>query len=480
MSIFDTSTLGASDNQITFNGTAYPIYRVVSRAPQKRQLRELDIPIPFEDGVDDFQTLEGSAAYVIEGVMYPGSEIDYDNGIAALRKLASLDIEQADNFADTGYVPYVYTEATQNKQIFLKVLYVDVPETTRKGLVQPFKLVCKIKDPTIFSTATSVASTQAGNPILQQTITNLITNPSFETGTTNCSAYNGSTIAQSSAQAYLGTYSLAATTTSGSNKGVQYGFQAVSASTTYTYSAYVYVTNGQSFSVEVDQYNGGSFVSQTNTSATGTGGWQRVSFSFTTASNITQVLIFIYLNASTTFYVDAHMLQTGSAASSYFDGSSTSNAATTYAWTGTANASTSTASVYILGSSAFPFQFPVLYSASIYAFSSVASNIGDLDGYPTSIKVYGPVNTPTVTNTKTGEYITVSTNVAANSILTIAYDKDSLSVDVDGVSVLNKVSATSTYFKLKPGGNVINLTGQTVNSNSYATVSYYNGYWPLS
>lgn len=300
MSIFDTSTLGASDNQVTFNGTTYPIFRVVSRAPQKRQLRELDIPIPFEDGVSDFQTLEGSTAYVIEGVMYPGSEIDYDNGLAALRKLASLDIEQADNNADTGYVPYVYTEATQNKQLFLKVLYVDAPETTRKGLVQPFRLVCKIKDPTIFSSATATASTQGVDPTVSS------------------------------------------------------------------------------------------------------------------------------------------------------------------------------------GSSKFPFGFPILWSASTYSVSSVAQNNGDLDGYPLSIKVYGPINVPTITNTKTGEFITVNTNVASNSILTITYDKDSLTADVDGVSVLNLVTSTSTYFKLKPGGNNITLTGQVFSSGAYVTVNYYTGYWPLS
>jgi hypothetical protein len=159
MSIYRTSSLGTASNKITFNGTTFPIYRVVSRAPQQRQIRDLDIAIPFESGITDFQTLEGSSAYIISGIMYPSNEAIYDSGLAALRKLASLDIEQADTASDYGYVPYVFTEYTQSKQIFLKVKYVDVPESTRKGLVQPFRLVCKIKDPTIFSSSTALATT---------------------------------------------------------------------------------------------------------------------------------------------------------------------------------------------------------------------------------------------------------------------------------------------------------------------------------
>lgn len=300
MSVYDTSTLGAVDNQLTFNATTLPIYRVVSRAPQQRQLRDLDIPIPFEDGITDFQTLEGSSAYVISGIMYPGNELDYDNGLAAMRKLSSLDIEQADNNTDTGYVPYVFKEYAQNKQIFLKVLYVDAPESTRKGLVQPFRFICKVKDPTIFSTTVNTATTQGSDPTL------------------------------------------------------------------------------------------------------------------------------------------------------------------------------------VAGTALFPFGFPIQFGASTYSTSSVATNTGDLPGYPISIKVYGPINVPTITNALTGEFITVNTNVAGGSILTIAYDKDSLSVDVNGVSVLNQVTAASTYFKIKPGGNNITLSGGAFSSGAYVELKYYQGYWPLS
>lgn len=298
MSIYALSYLGTTTNKITFNnyGT-FPIYRAISRRPQQRNIRELDIPVPFESGISDFETLIGKVAYIIEGIMYPGSESQYDAGLRALRKLASLDISQEDVLSDSGYVPYLFTEFNTTKQIFMKVLYVDVPENTRKGLVQPFRLVCKIKDPIIY----------------------------------------GGTLKQAS-------------------------------------------TASASFSV-----------------ATGT--------------------------------------------------------------------------------AAFPFGYPIAYGASTSSVSSDVNNAGDVPVYPISINIFGPVNVPRITNNQTGEYIQVSANLAtvANSLV-ISYDKDSLSVLVDGVSNLNNVSSGSTYFKLPAGSNNFTLTGSSISTGAYATISYYDGY----
>lgn len=165
MAIYESSTLGTSTNQITFNNySGSPVYRVISRAPQRRDIRELDIPIPFENGISDFETLIGKTVYVIDGIMYPGGESEYDTGLYALRKLASLDIQQDDPLSDEGYVPYQWTEFNTTKQIFMKVLYVQLPESTRKGLVQPFRLICKIKDPVIYGTTLKLASTESVDP----------------------------------------------------------------------------------------------------------------------------------------------------------------------------------------------------------------------------------------------------------------------------------------------------------------------------
>lgn len=300
MSIYDVSALGTTANRVEFNGTTFPIFRVQSRRPQQRNMRELDINIPFESGISDFETLEGKSMYIIEGTMYPGGESQYDEGLEKLRKVASLEVSQDDVLADLGYVPYSWTEFSQTKQIFVKVLYVDLPETTRKGLVQPFRLVCKVKDPTILGGTLKTASTEGSDPTLAS------------------------------------------------------------------------------------------------------------------------------------------------------------------------------------GAAEHPFEYPVLYGATTFSVTSAATNEGDLAAYPVAITVRGPVNSPVVTNTSTGEFIQVNTNLATTSnFLRISYDKDSLSVEADGVSVLDQVTSSSTYFKLRPGTNEISLSGSSVGSGAYVALTYYDS-WPLS
>lgn len=169
MSIYAISILGTPSNQVTFNddnadGT---YFRVRERAPQSREIRESDLPLPFESGISDWRTLVGKTAYVIQGTMYPDDEDSSDLGIRKLRKLASLDIEQADTDSDMGYVPYKWGEVGGNQlQIFLKVLYVKILESTRRGIVQDFQLVCKIKDPTVYSVSVDTASSQGIDPTI--------------------------------------------------------------------------------------------------------------------------------------------------------------------------------------------------------------------------------------------------------------------------------------------------------------------------
>lgn len=299
--IYDTGFIGTTANRIEFNDyDTTPLYRLISRAPQRRQVRELDIPIPFENGISDFETLLGQYAYIIDGTMYPGSESEYDSGLRTLRKVASLDLSQNDNLSDDGYVPYIWTDFTGQKQVFVKVMYVQIIEDTRKGLVQPFRFICKVKDPTIYGVTVKVADTSSSDP--------------------------------------------------------------------------------------------------------------------TTSS----------------------------------------------------------------GTAIYPFSYPIIYGASTYSVTSEANNAGDLPVYPVSIVVRGPVNSPKITNTTTGEFIQVNTNLASTSnFLRISYDKDSLSVEADGVSVLDDVTAASTYFKIQTGGNDLQLTGSSIGSGAYLQLSYRDGL-PLS
>lgn len=172
MSIYETASLGYPDNQILFNRYDLdPIYRSLARLPQKYQIRQEDVPIPFESGVADFNTLIGQTIYLIEGVMYPASEASYDAGLNALRTVSSLDLEQQDpfqgaTFSNNGYVPYMWGDASGNlqKQIFVKVLYVMAQENTRQGFVLPFTIYCKIKDPVIYGGTLELASTINGTP----------------------------------------------------------------------------------------------------------------------------------------------------------------------------------------------------------------------------------------------------------------------------------------------------------------------------
>lgn len=165
MSIYSVATLGETDNRITFNDyTIDPVFRALARSANKYQIRQQDLPVPFESGSSDFLTLLGDTAYIIQGKMYPSSESSYDSGLATLRSVASLDLNQADILSDDGYVPYIWSDFANKKQIFMKPLYVEVTETTKQGFVQPFNIVAKIIDPVIYGATLNTVSTGQSNP----------------------------------------------------------------------------------------------------------------------------------------------------------------------------------------------------------------------------------------------------------------------------------------------------------------------------
>lgn len=154
--VFDLSTLGTSSNKIVFNDYDYQfqtglLFRMEHRSPTRREVREFDIPTPEVNGVADFQTLIGKEYLVLSGTMYADDDSYYASGRDLLRTVTSLEINNADQSTDSGYVPYYWTEASGDRQMFVKPLYVDVPEATRQGLVQPFRILCKVKRPKIYS-----------------------------------------------------------------------------------------------------------------------------------------------------------------------------------------------------------------------------------------------------------------------------------------------------------------------------------------
>lgn len=151
MSIYDSSTIGTAGNLIRFNDdSGTPYFRMRSRTPSRRELREFEAVLPEGSGVNDTTSFIGKMYMVLEGTMYPDDENGFHEGRETLRKLASLEVSQDDTDSDVGYVPYKWDENV-GKQLFLKVMYADMSENTRFGIKQPFRLLCKIKYPVITS-----------------------------------------------------------------------------------------------------------------------------------------------------------------------------------------------------------------------------------------------------------------------------------------------------------------------------------------
>lgn len=133
----------------------------------------------------------------------------------------------------------------------------------------------------------------------------------------------------------------------------------------------------------------------------------------------------------------------------------------------------------VTGTSGYPIGYPFAYGATTYNVGGSVVNLGDADAYP-SMNIFGPVNTPRLTNTTTGEYIEVNVNLASSDdTLSIGYDQDTApTVLLNGVSVYDKVTTGSKFFRIKPGANELNLSGASIN-NAYATISFYST-WPMS
>lgn len=184
--------------------------------------------------------------------------------------------------------------------------------------------------------------------------TNLLTNPSLESASTGWFNYTNSAgtataATRSTTQAFAGTHSASRTTT-GTYDGVTYStITTVTAGSYYTVSAYVFAPVGMSGFLQVDIWNSGVYVRSTFEAWSGTGAWQRVSNTVTVAATGENGISFVVASSNVgTMYVDAAQIEAGPIATPYFDGATTDTDDTDYAWTGTANASTSTRKIYVM------------------------------------------------------------------------------------------------------------------------------------
>jgi hypothetical protein len=193
-----------------------------------------------------------------------------------------------------------------------------------------------------YFTSSSNTLTQYGSTT--STRTNLIANPNFETGTTGWAGT--ATLSRVTTDFYYGTASLQVAASASSQNASTF-YASISPSTTYTFSAWVKGEIGKTISLDFRTYSdaGVTIISTKTTNAIATvGSWQRYSFTITTESNALnyQVIIRNQYAGAHTFYVDGVLVETGLNLQPYFDGASTSSRNVAYAWTGTANNSTST------------------------------------------------------------------------------------------------------------------------------------------
>lgn len=190
--------------------------------------------------------------------------------------------------------------------------------------------------------AVQVVKGSVALPYLPPSTTNLITNPSFEDGTTGGWSANQATITNSAAQSYIGLKSLSATATS---TGLTGAFSSVSviAGKVYTASVYVRTSIARTVRLRHEWDAGGAGVFTDALSSTTA--WTRLTLTFTAVAGTNYITI--YINGSSVndiLYIDAVQIEHGSVATPYVDGSLGAagyayNAVSGYSWDSSENIS---------------------------------------------------------------------------------------------------------------------------------------------
>ena len=185
--------------------------------------------------------------------------------------------------------------------------------------------------------------------------TNLCTNPSFEVNNTGWTAYSSGQINRTTTTAYAGSASASLPNLTTTSALVSYGFDPaansgtssawpVTPGDTWTISYYakaisstgtvgirdIWLNSSNTF---LSDDGNGTLVSVSTT------GWTRITRTSTVPSSAAKMSFAVV--GGTGIYIDAVLIEKASGAGTYFDGS-TVNSGHTYAWTGTANSSTST------------------------------------------------------------------------------------------------------------------------------------------
>lgn len=225
--------------------------------------------------------------------------------------------------------------------------------------------------------------------------TNLVTNPSAETATTNYTAQGGS-IARSTTESFHGAYSIAVTPTAATTDGVYYGTVSLTSGTTYAASVKIKVPNAAGRPYRLAFATTAGVVLQSKT-FTATGLWQWVTLLYTETSTTTR-RIYITKNGGTEtaiFYIDGLQVEACESgnwfATTYIDGDQQGllgalESTPAYYWTGTPHASTSVRSAQtraggqLVNLANYGFLLTAIIGLGMAPVEPVITPFGQLDG----------------------------------------------------------------------------------------------------
>lgn len=288
-------------------------------------------------------------------------------------------------------------------------------------------------------------------------ITNLCSNPSFETNTTgwthNDSNASGS-MTRVSYFAHTGAYALQLyNANSNEDDYATFGLTGIAASTTYTVSAYVWVTAYSAAALSnrglyvYDSANPGT-TAQSTTITAGTSGWVRHTVAVTTTASPGTLTVRLYAPQAWTYW-DAVQIEQTSYPTPYSDGSLGSG----HTWSGTAHASSSsrTAATLTYGTTGNikPLTGTIMAWVRVDALLASAQTVLRLDGTSAGnifLRLYNNGRPEARWGTTT---IAAASAIAANTWTHLAatYDSGTLRVYVDGIEV---ASGTSSSFSGLP------------------------------
>ncbi|MFE2409842.1 hypothetical protein ACFXDE_16015 [Kitasatospora sp. NPDC059408] len=120
----------------------------------------------------------------------------------------------------------------------------------------------------------------------------------------------------------------------------------------------------------------------------------------------------------------------------------------------------------------FPMKLPFGFMKAGAVFVAQPAELAVRGNSPTwpVFTITGPVTNPTVLNRRTGERLTVQLSVPTSEVLVI--DTRARSVTLNGASRYGALSADSTWFALRPGGNGLEFDDLQGNKNRFADVRW--------